>query len=52
VFLSGVNITGQTTTADGYLEILKNEPRLIIKNIVKTSVDTTWIDAGNFKVIN
>lgn len=52
VFISGINITGQTTTADVYLKILKNEPRLIIKNIVKAPVDTTWIDTGNFRVIN
>ncbi len=52
VFISGVNITGQTTTADLYLKITKNEPRLIIKNIVKATVDTTWIDTGTFNVIN
>ncbi|MGM0522812.1 MAG: YfkD family protein [Bacillota bacterium] len=52
VFISGVNITGQTTTADVYLKILKNKPRLIIKNIVKATVDTTWIDARTFNVIN
>jgi|GEM_PF-6540349 len=52
VFISGVNITGETTTADVYLKILKNAPRLTIKNIVKAAVDTTWIDKGTFNVIN
>lgn len=51
-FISGVNITGETTTADVYLKILKNAPRLTIKNIVKAAVDTTWIDKETFNVIN
>ena len=51
-FISGVNITGETTTADVYLKILKNAPRLTIKNIVKAAVDTTRIDKGAFNVIN
>ncbi|WP_197274761.1 hypothetical protein [Halolactibacillus sp. JCM 19043] len=52
VFISGVNITGQTTTADVYLKIEKNQPHLIVKNIVKAEIDTTWIDEGAFKVMN